>query len=88
MTFWSLVADCLRPDGRVFFCDDAYRTEGEQIEGPDSPVVERRLNDGTPFRVVKVPHQATDLERRLRSLDWDVAVTAGPGPFYWGEGGR
>jgi SAM-dependent methyltransferase len=25
-SFWSLVADCLKPDGRVCFADDAYRT--------------------------------------------------------------
>ena len=24
-SFWSLVADCLKPQGRVFFADDAYR---------------------------------------------------------------
>jgi SAM-dependent methyltransferase len=26
VSFWSLVADCLNPEGRVFFADDAYRT--------------------------------------------------------------
>jgi SAM-dependent methyltransferase len=35
-SFWSLVADCLRPDGRVFFVDDGYRTSEELIEGEDS----------------------------------------------------
>jgi SAM-dependent methyltransferase len=29
--FWSLVGDCLRPGGRVFFVDDAYRTEEELV---------------------------------------------------------
>jgi trans-aconitate methyltransferase len=33
-SFWSLVADCLKPDGRVFFADDAYRTQDELVEGP------------------------------------------------------
>jgi SAM-dependent methyltransferase len=32
-SFWSLVADCLKPDGRVFFADDAYRTPDELVEG-------------------------------------------------------
>jgi hypothetical protein len=40
-----------RPD--VIFFDDSYRAEAELIEGKSSPIVERRLNDGTPFRVVK-----------------------------------
>ena len=25
-SFWTLVAGCLKEDGRVFFADDAYRT--------------------------------------------------------------
>src|SRR5690348_16863308 len=37
-SFWSLVADCLRPDGRVFFVDDGYRTREELIEGEQSAV--------------------------------------------------
>lgn len=51
-TFWDLVRECLTPEGRVFFADDAYRTSDELIEGRDSTTIERRLEDGTPFRVV------------------------------------
>lgn len=87
-SFWSLVADCLEPGGRVFFFDDNHRTPEELIEGATSPVVERRLNDGTPFRVIKVPYEPADLERRLRDLNWDITVTPTSGPFYWGTGGR
>lgn len=86
--FWSLVAEALEPDGRVFFFDDNHRTETELIEGAASPIVERRLNDGTPFRVIKVPHKPEDLERRLRGLGWDITVTGTSGPFYWGTGAR
>jgi 2-polyprenyl-3-methyl-5-hydroxy-6-metoxy-1,4-benzoquinol methylase len=46
--FWAVVADCLKPQGRVFFADDAYRTLDELVEGPSSPVIRRQLNDGTP----------------------------------------
>jgi SAM-dependent methyltransferase len=31
--FWSLVADALKPGGRVFFADDAYRTPDELVNG-------------------------------------------------------
>jgi len=86
--FWSMVATALKPGGRVFFCDDNYRPDVELIEGPDSAVVERRLNDGSPYRIIKVPHQAESLEARLRSLGWDIAVTSTSGPMYWGVGGR
>ncbi len=64
-SFWSLVADCLKPDGRVFFADDAYRTQDELVEGPASSTIRRQIPDGTAYRLVKVPHQPDDLETRL-----------------------
>ena len=86
--FWNLVGAALEPDGRVFFFDDNHRSDDELVEGIDSPIVRRQLNDGTPFRVTKVPYQPAELERRLRALDWDITVTGTAGPFYWGTGGR
>ena len=87
-SFWSMVSSSVKADGRVFFFDDTHRTEAELIEGIDSPIVERRLNDGNPYRVIKIPHQPAELERRLRDLDWNITVTKTSGPFYWGEGSR
>jgi demethylmenaquinone methyltransferase/2-methoxy-6-polyprenyl-1,4-benzoquinol methylase len=84
--FWLFVADCLRPSGRVFFMDDAYRTADELIEGESSSTIRRRLNDGTAYRAVKVSHRPADLERRLRRLGWDITVTATSGHCYWGQG--
>jgi len=85
-SFWSLVAGCLRPGGRVFFVDDAYRTAGELIEGEASSTIRRRLNDGTSYRIVKVPHRPAELENRLARAGWQVSVTATSGPFFWGAG--
>jgi demethylmenaquinone methyltransferase/2-methoxy-6-polyprenyl-1,4-benzoquinol methylase len=87
-SFWSMVADCLKPRGRVFFADDAYRTPAELVEGSSSSTIRREVPDGTAYRLVKVPHQPEDLERRLRQLGWDIKVTATAGPFYWGAGRR
>ncbi|MEV5749950.1 class I SAM-dependent methyltransferase [Actinoallomurus sp. NPDC052308] len=87
-SFWSLVADCLKPGGRVFFVDDAYRTAEELIEGERSTTIRRRLDDGTAYRIVKVPHRPADLERRLEDLGWRVEVHPASGPFFWGAGGR
>ena len=87
--FWSLVADCLRPGGRVLFIDDAFRTPEELIEGEISSVIRRRLTDGRRFRAVKVPHTPEELERRLTELGWRIRVTPGScGPFFWGAGTR
>jgi SAM-dependent methyltransferase len=87
-SFWSMVADCLRPGGRVFFVDDAYRTPEELIEGEASSTIQRRLEDGTTFRAVKVPHTATGLERELAEIGWAINVRESDGPFYWGSGHR
>jgi 2-polyprenyl-3-methyl-5-hydroxy-6-metoxy-1,4-benzoquinol methylase len=85
-SFWSLVADCLRPQGRVFFADDAYRTPAELVEGPSSSTIRRQVPGGTAYRLVKVPHQPAELASRLRQLGWDIKVTTTAGPFYWGAG--
>lgn len=85
-SFWALVADCLEPEGRVFFVDDGYRTPDELVEGEASSTIRRRLKDGTPHRAVKVPHEPAELERRLSALGWSVTVAPTSGPFYWGSG--
>jgi trans-aconitate methyltransferase len=86
--FWSLIADCLAPGGRVFFVDDHFRTPAELIEGEASSTVERRLNDGTAYRAVKVPHRPADLQARLDQLGWRIDVHPTAGAFYWAAGTR
>ena len=85
-SFWSLVAECLLPKGRVFFADDAYITPDEPIEGEGSTAIRRRLEDGSAFRAIKVPHTPADLERRLTDLGWEIQVHQTSGPFFWGAG--
>lgn len=87
-SFWSLVADCLKPDGRVFFVDDGYRTAEELVEGEQSSTIQRRLTDGTAYRIVKVPHRPADLESQLERIGWGIKVHATSGPFFWGAGSR
>lgn len=85
-SFWAMVGAALRPGGRVFFADDAYITPEE--EPAEDGSIRRRLEDGTTFRAIKVPHTPGDLERRLTALGWDIAVHPSAGPFFWGLGGR
>ena len=86
-SFWEMVADCLKPGGRVLFVDDAYRTADELVEGEASSTIRRRANDGTAHRAVKVPHQPADLQQRLADIGWQAKVTsAGGGPLFWGAG--
>ncbi len=86
--FWDLVARALKPRGRFAFVDDAFRTPDELIDGEDSSTVQRRLNDGTAFRAVKVPHTAESLQALIERLGWEVEVKRLTGPFFWGEGHR
>jgi demethylmenaquinone methyltransferase/2-methoxy-6-polyprenyl-1,4-benzoquinol methylase len=86
--FWSLVDDCLKPAGRVFFVDDAFRTPAELIEGESSSTIQRRISNGTTYRAVKVPYRPADLEEQLMSLGWRFSVTQTSGSFYWGAGSR
>jgi len=85
-TFWSLVADSLVPGGRALFVDDGYREPHELVFGETSHVIERRLNDGSTYRIVKVPLRPANLEARLRRMGWDIEVRPTSGPFLWGAG--
>ncbi|MDA0637338.1 class I SAM-dependent methyltransferase [Nonomuraea sp. MCN248] len=87
-SFWEFVADCLEPGGRVFFADDAYRSADELIEGERSTTIRRRSADGAGHRIVKVPYEPADLERRLTGLGWRIGVHPTSGPFFWGSGSR
>ncbi len=86
--FWALVADCLEPNGRVFFVDDAFRPPEELIEGESSSTVERRLGSGAAYRIVKVPYRPAELEAQLAALGWRISVAQTSGAFYWGAGAR
>jgi|SRR5919109_1291822 demethylmenaquinone methyltransferase/2-methoxy-6-polyprenyl-1,4-benzoquinol methylase len=86
-TFWSTVRRCLADDGRVFFVDEARHGLWDEawVTGESGGVVERRLNDGSLHRAVKVLWPPDDLEVELRALGWAISVR-GVGPFYWGSG--
>jgi demethylmenaquinone methyltransferase/2-methoxy-6-polyprenyl-1,4-benzoquinol methylase len=86
--FWSLVAACLKPRGRVFFVDDTHRAPDELIDGESGSTVRRRSNDGSVHRVFKIAHTPAELERRLLQLGWEIRVVPTSGPFFWGAGMR
>lgn len=87
-SFWSRVAESVKPDGRVFFVDDGYRTTAELIEGEESSTIQRRLNDGTTYRIVKVAYRPENLQQQLEQLGWQITVHPTSGPFFWGTGRR
>jgi SAM-dependent methyltransferase len=86
--FWALVRSALRVGGRVAFVDEDDRgANNDDIHLVDNvPVAPRTLRDGRRFDIVKVYWDPTELEDRLRTLDWQVAVRRVGGTFLYGSG--
>jgi ubiquinone/menaquinone biosynthesis C-methylase UbiE len=84
--FWSVVRRCLRPTGKAFFIDSLSAPDGTARDQrvQHGGVVERRLNDGRTYRVVKVFHEPVALQERLRKAGWEATVRATPNFFIYG----
>lgn len=86
--FWALVRSSLRAGGRVGFVDEDDRgTMNDDIHLVENvPVAPRTLRDGRRFNVVKVYWDPTELQDRLSSLGWQVAVRRVGETFLYGSG--
>ena len=65
--FWEMVRAALKPGGRAFFVDSLETQQSTaQDHAPvnDSGIVERKLNDGRTFNIVKLFHNPDQLSRR------------------------
>ncbi|HEY1627682.1 MAG TPA: class I SAM-dependent methyltransferase [Streptosporangiaceae bacterium] len=84
--FWQSLAGLLAPDGRVLFIDEHVGERGKEsyVPGRDD-VVERRLNDGSTFRVVKNFVDPGEMELRLRELGWDCVIRRDGDDWVRGE---
>ena len=85
--FWRLVRAALRPGGRAFFVDGLLTqdsTAKDHCPIDLGGVVERKLNDGRVFRIVKVFHEPAGLEKRLSALGWQGWVRSAGRFFYYG----
>jgi len=78
--FWSVVRSALASDGRVLFVDDLPdAADREAYLAGSGEIVERRLQDGTRHRLVKLVRDQQTLTRQLTELGWHAAVTrSGP----------
>jgi SAM-dependent methyltransferase len=84
--FWRLVRDALRPDGRVFFIDNAVPVEqaatadGRRVNTPwsqtwlEEGVSVRTLADGRRFHIVKRSWSPAELQQELDALGWSAVV--------------
>jgi demethylmenaquinone methyltransferase/2-methoxy-6-polyprenyl-1,4-benzoquinol methylase len=70
--FWSLLASWLAPDGRALFVDEGANRAPDADAA--SAYTERRLRDGTSFRIVKVFHDPDRLAADLAAIGWSARV--------------
>jgi demethylmenaquinone methyltransferase/2-methoxy-6-polyprenyl-1,4-benzoquinol methylase len=87
-TFWHSVRKALKPGGLVFFVDSLpEQTSTATDHGPldDSGIVERKLNDGRTFRIVKVFYDPERLERQLVAQGWRGWVRSSGKFFLYGS---
>ena len=84
--FWLLLRSLLAEDGRVLFIDEHIDERGKEayVAGADE-IVERRLGDGSTYRVVKNFVDPQALQDRLRELGWDCRVERDGGDWIRGE---
>jgi len=71
--FWQLLRPLLAADGRVLFIDEHVAVRDKENFVADG-VVERRLEDGRTFRIVKNFVEPAALCERLRELGWECAI--------------
>jgi trans-aconitate methyltransferase len=89
-SFWALVGRCLKPDGRVFFIDELPAEAANEQLIPDAiaPAVERPLESGARYRVIKVFHTPDELREKLAKLGWEVMIHTIGWRFYYAIGTR
>ncbi len=90
--FWRTVASALKPGGRVFFVDSAYSETSSArdhvLEGPQATTINRRLNDGREFRIVKIFYRPEDLRAQLAALGFRAQVRQTANYFLYGQAER
>lgn len=81
--FWQLLRELLTERGRVLFVDEPIGRDKETYLPGDQEIVERRLNDGSTFRIVKNFIDPDRLERQLRGLGWDSRIRRDESAWVW-----
>ncbi|GHE59052.1 hypothetical protein GCM10018785_30380 [Streptomyces longispororuber] len=84
--FWDTVASALAPNGKAVFIDDgpAEAAREEVLAQQPIPAALRRLDDGQPYRIVKVFHDPSELTGALATLGWSADVRTVGGSFIMG----
>jgi len=84
--FWQLLGRWLAGNGRVLFVDEPVDERAKEAYVADE-VVERRLGDGSTFRVIKNFVDPEELELQLGRLGWDCVIRRDGSDLVYGEAG-
>jgi 2-polyprenyl-3-methyl-5-hydroxy-6-metoxy-1,4-benzoquinol methylase len=84
--FWQSLRELLAGNGRVLFIDEHVdeREKEVYVEGQEE-IIERRLRDGSTYRVVKNFVDPQRLELGLRRLGWEAAIRRDGADWICGE---
>jgi demethylmenaquinone methyltransferase/2-methoxy-6-polyprenyl-1,4-benzoquinol methylase len=84
--FWQLLRPLLAEDGRVLFIDEHVdvRDKEAYVPGTDE-IVERRLEDGRTFRIVKNFVDPQALQGRLHEMGWECDIRRDGSDWIVGE---
>ncbi len=84
--FWQSLRGLLAEGGRVLFIDEHVdECEKETYVAGQDEIVERQLNDGSTFRVIKNFVDPDQLELRLRRLGWQCTIRRDGSDWVCGE---
>ena len=80
--FWTMLGQLLVEGGRVLFVDEHVdeRAKETYLTGE---IVERQLQDGSRYRIVKNFIDPEPLERRLRAIGWESQIRQDRDDWVW-----
>ncbi len=90
-SFWRFLAECLVPEGAVFFVDSLatpLSTARDHAVLENSGIARRKLNDGSEYDIVKILYDPTALQKRLQDLGWNTCVRSTGEFFFHGHATR
>lgn len=88
-SFWQLVSNSLKKNGRVFFIDSLKHETPKpksNSQKPEDITSLRNLKSGKEFKIIKIFYQPQKLSQKLQKLGWQVKVKSTPNFFIYGFG--
>lgn len=85
--FWEKMKKALRPNGMIFFVDSLKTQDSTAVNHKrldNSGVVERKLNDGRTFHIVKIFYEPEKLMEKLAVYRWQGEISKTGEFFYYG----